>query len=311
MPDSAFSTVRSPNPEDHDAFNLAIELAEKVGADIVLGTDPDCDRLGVLVKNEGQYTVLTGNQTACLILNYILTQMKEAGTLPENGAVVKTIVSTDLAKTICDAFGVTTIDVLTGFKFIAEQIAMFEETGKHTFLFGFEESYGCLAGTFVRDKDAVIASMLAVEVAAWYRSRGMTLYDGIQELYKTYGYSYERTISFTMPGKDGMEKMANTMSAMRENTPWQLGDVAVSAVRDYQTSVRTTAEGATEEIPIVKSNVLFFELDAGAWAVVRPSGTEPKIKVYFSAQAPTMEAAVAKVDGLQEAFMNIMKPYME
>ncbi|MBP3372017.1 MAG: phospho-sugar mutase [Clostridia bacterium] len=311
MPDSAFSTVRSPNPEDHDAFNLAIELAEKVGADIVLGTDPDCDRLGVLVKNEGQYTVLTGNQTACLILNYILTQMKEAGTLPENGAVVKTIVSTDLAKTICDAFGVTTIDVLTGFKFIAEQIAMFEETGKHTFLFGFEESYGCLAGTFVRDKDAVIASMLAVEVAAWYRSRGMTLYDGIQELYKTYGYSYERTISFTMPGKDGMEKMANTMSAMRENTPWQLGDVAVSAVRDYQTSIRTTAEGATEEIPIVKSNVLFFELDAGAWAVVRPSGTEPKIKVYFSAQAPTMEAAVAKVDGLQEAFMNIMKPYME
>ncbi|MBQ6476086.1 MAG: phospho-sugar mutase [Clostridia bacterium] len=311
LPDPNFSTVRSPNPEDHAAFTLAIELAEKVGADIVLGTDPDCDRIGVLVNNDGEYTVLTGNQTACLILNYLLTQKKEMGTLPENGAVVKTIVSTDLAKTICDAFGVTIIDVLTGFKFIAEQMEMMEETGKYTFLFGFEESYGCLTGTFVRDKDAVIGSMLAVEVAAWYRSRGMTLYDGIQELYKTYGYSYELTTSFEMPGKDGMEKMAKTMSAMRASTPWVLGDKKVSAVRDYQTSVRTTAEGETSEIKIVKSNVLFFEIEDGSWAVVRPSGTEPKIKVYFSAQAESMDAAKAKVAKLQDAFMQIMKPYME
>ena len=311
LPDPNFSTVRSPNPEDHAAFTLAIELAEKVGADIVLGTDPDCDRIGVLVNNDGEYTVLTGNQTACLILNYLLTQKKEMGTLPENGAVVKTIVSTDLAKTICDAFGVTIIDVLTGFKFIAEQMEMMEETGKYTFLFGFEESYGCLTGTFVRDKDAVIGSMLAVEVAAWYRSRGMTLYDGIQELYKTYGYSYELTTSFEMPGKDGMEKMAKTMSAMRASTPWVLGDKKVSVVRDYQTSVRTTAEGETSEIKIVKSNVLFFEIEDGSWAVVRPSGTEPKIKVYFSAQAESMDAAKAKVAKLQDAFMQIMKPYME
>ena len=311
LPDPNFSTVRSPNPEDHAAFTLAIELAEKVGADIVLGTDPDCDRIGVLVNNDGEYTVLTGNQTACLILNYLLTQKKEMGTLPENGAVVKTIVSTDLAKTICDAFGVTIIDVLTGFKFIAEQMEMMEETGKYTFLFGFEESYGCLTGTFVRDKDAVIGSMLAVEVAAWYRSRGMTLYDGIQELYKTYGYSYELTTSFEMPGKDGMEKMAKTMSAMRASTPWVLGDKKVSAVRDYQTSVRTTAEGETSEIKIVKSNVLFFEIEDGSWAVVRPSGTEPKIKVYFSAQAESMDAAKAIVAKLQDAFMQIMKPYME
>ena len=311
LPDPDFSTVRSPNPEDHDAFTLAIALAEKVGADIVLGTDPDCDRIGVLVKNDGEYTVLTGNQTACLLLNYILTQKKNNGTLPENGAVVKTIVSTDLAKTICKAFGVTVIDVLTGFKFIAEQMEHFEETGEHTFLFGFEESYGCLAGTFVRDKDAVIASMLAVEVAAWYRSRGMTLYDGMQELYRTYGYSYERTTSFAMPGKDGMEKMAHTMAAMRENTPWQLGDEKVAAVRDYQTSVRTAANGATEPLKLVKSNVLFFEIEDGSWAVVRPSGTEPKIKVYFSAQGKSMEEAEAKVDALQNAFMKIMEPYMK
>lgn len=311
LPDPDFSTVRSPNPEDHDAFTLAIALAEKVGADIVLGTDPDCDRIGVLVKNDGEYTVLTGNQTACLLLNYILTQKKNNGTLPENGAVVKTIVSTDLAKTICKAFGVTVIDVLTGFKFIAEQMEHFEETGEHTFLFGFEESYGCLTGTFVRDKDAVIASMLAVEVAAWYRSRGMTLYDGMQELYRTYGYSYERTTSFAMPGKDGMEKMAHTMAAMRENTPWQLGDEKVAAVRDYQTSVRTAANGATEPLKLVKSNVLFFEIEDGSWAVVRPSGTEPKIKVYFSAQGKSMEEAEAKVDALQNAFMKIMEPYMK
>ncbi len=311
LPDPDFSTVRSPNPEDHDAFTLAIALAEKVGADIVLGTDPDCDRIGVLVKNDGEYTVLTGNQTACLLLNYILTQKKNNGTLPENGAVVKTIVSTDLAKTICKAFGVTVIDVLTGFKFIAEQMEHFEETGEHTFLFGFEESYGCLTGTFVRDKDAVIASMLAVEVAAWYRSRGMTLYDGMQELYRIYGYSYERTTSFAMPGKDGMEKMAHTMAAMRENTPWQLGDEKVAAVRDYQTSVRTAADGATEPLKLVKSNVLFFEIEDGSWAVVRPSGTEPKIKVYFSAQGKSMEEAEAKVDALQNAFMKIMEPYMK
>ncbi len=311
LPDPDFSTVRSPNPEDHDAFTLAIALAEKVGADIVLGTDPDCDRIGVLVKNDGEYTVLTGNQTACLLLNYILTQKKNNGTLPENGAVVKTIVSTDLAKTICKAFGVTVIDVLTGFKFIAEQMEHFEETGEHTFLFGFEESYGCLTGTFVRDKDAVIASMLAVEVAAWYRSRGMTLYDGMQELYRTYGYSYERTTSFAMPGKDGMEKMAHTMAAMRENTSWQLGGEKVAAVRDYQTSVRTAANGATEPLKLVKSNVLFFEIEDGSWAVVRPSGTEPKIKVYFSAQGKSMEEAEAKVDALQNAFMKIMEPYMK
>ena len=310
LPDPNFSTVRSPNPEDHDAFTLAIALAERVGADIVLGTDPDCDRIGVLVNNNGEYTVLTGNQTACLILNYILTQKKENGTLPENGAVVKTIVSTDLAKTICNAFGVTVIDVLTGFKFIAEQMEHFEKTGEHTFLFGFEESYGCLAGTFVRDKDAVIASMLAVEVAAWYRSRGMTLYDGIQELYRTYGYSYERTTSFAMPGKDGMEKMAKTMRSMRENTPWELAGKKVAAVRDYDSSIRTAADGTTQKLDLVRSNVLFFEIEDGSWAVVRPSGTEPKIKVYFSAQGKSMQEAEEKVDVLQGAFMKIMEPYM-
>nr|WP_122012014.1 phospho-sugar mutase [Maliibacterium massiliense] len=310
LPDPDFSTVRSPNPEDHDAFTLAIAMAKKVGADVVLGTDPDCDRIGVLVSEGDVYTVLTGNQTGCLLLNYILEQRKAQGTLPKDGMVIKTIVTTELARAICADYGVQLMDVLTGFKFIAEQMECFEQAGTPTFLFGFEESYGCLTGTFVRDKDAVIASMLAVEAAAWYRSRGMTLYDGMQELYKKYGYYKESVASFALPGKDGMEKMQAIMSALRNQAPKAVGSVAVSGLRDYQSGVRTLCDGQMEALTLPSSNVLYFELADGSSVVVRPSGTEPKIKVYYMVHDATEALAEKKMDALKKAFMDIMDTYL-
>ncbi len=311
-PDPDFTTVgAAPNPENYSAFDLARALAVRENADVIFATDPDCDRLGCLVRaGDGNFIVLTGNQIGCILENYVLSGRKAAGTLPANGAVVKSIVSTDMAKTIAAAFGVTTFDVLTGFKFIAEKIQQFEDTGSHEFLFGFEESYGFLAGTFVRDKDAVIASMLLAEAAAWYKKRGMTLYEGLMELYEKYGYYSEKVTSFALEGKDGLSKMVSLMANLRAGAPESFAGKKVLAVRDYKKGVRTAA-GAEEKLDYPASDVLFYELEGGAWVCIRPSGTEPKVKVYVNAVAENHEASSALTQSLLDAAVKFMNDNMD
>ena len=297
-PDPNFSTLKVPNPEDPSAFTLAIKLADEVGADAIFGTDPDCDRLGVAVREkDGSFRLLTGNQIGCLMLNYILSGKKELGTLPSNGAAVKSIVSTELARPICAAYGVDLFDTLTGFKFIGEKIQQFEETGAHTFLFGIEESYGFLSGTQVRDKDGVNASLLLCEAACVCMQEGITLYDRLQQLYVRYGAYSDRVTSRTLPGKDGVSRMRAIMRGLRENPPQAFGNIRVTAVRDYLTGVRTQ-EGKTGKIDLPASDVLYFELEGGSWLCVRPSGTEPKIKLYVSARAETLALSDAMAEAL-------------
>lgn len=297
-PDGNFPTVTAPNPEDPAAFRLAIPLAEKVGASVVFGTDPDCDRLGAAVRDgAGVFHTLTGNQIACLMLYHILTSLKEKGTLPKNGAVVKSVVSTELARAICDDFGVAMVEVLTGFKFIGEKIQQFEETGSHTFLFGFEESFGYLSGTQVRDKDGVNASLLLCEAACACMDRGETLYDALQAIYRRYGYYQERGVSVTLPGKDGAEKIQRMMTAMRANPPRALAGVRVLAVRDFLRGARVDASGAETALDFPHSNVLYFELEGGNWVCVRPSGTEPKIKLYIASKGEN-EARAAELNAV-------------
>ncbi len=280
MPDGAFPTVRVPNPEERDALDMAIKLQEKLGADLSVASDPDCDRVGVAcLTATGEARLLDGNQIGCVLLHYILSQKKALGTLPANAAVVKSIVSTDMARAICEDFGAEQFEVLTGFTFIAEKIQQFEETGSHTFQFGFEESYGYLSGTDVRDKDGVNACMLIAEAACFYKQRGMTLVDAIEALYAQYGYFGERTISLTFPGKDGLKKMQGIMFGLRKNPPAAIGPARVVKLRDY----------------MPESDVLYFELDGG-WACVRPSGTEPKIKVYAGAVSRSHEETKALLD---------------
>ncbi|MEG0766598.1 MAG: phospho-sugar mutase, partial [Clostridia bacterium] len=299
LPDGRFPTVRVPNPEEPDAFTLAIALAHREGADAAFATDPDCDRLGVAVRNaEGVFQLLTGNQIGCLLLYYILSRRAEAGTLPQNGAVVKSIVSTELARAITDAYGVQMIDVLTGFKFIAEQIQSFEETGSHTFLFGFEESYGFLSSTFVRDKDAVNASLLVAELALYLKTQGRTLFDLLQEIYMRFGYYVERVASVSLPGKDGLSRMQTLMQALRAHPPITLGRLAVTAVRDYQTGLRTEVRGASAPMGLPASDVLYYEIEGGHWVCIRPSGTEPKVKVYVNTHADDPAAAEALAQAL-------------
>ena len=279
-PDPAFPTVKLPNPEDPAAFTLALKLQAELGADAVFGTDPDCDRVGVAVKDaKGEARILTGNQIGCLLLHYILSQMHHRHELPENGAVVKSIVTTEMARAICKDFGVALFDVLTGFKFIAEEIQKFEEKGDYRFLFGFEESFGYLSGTDVRDKDGVNACMLIAEAAAWYKSRGMTLYDALSALMARYGHYGEKVASFTLTGEEGLREMGRIMAHMRKNPPAEFGGVPVLAVRDYKTGTRI-GEGKTEKLTLPESDVLYYELRDKAWVCVRPSGTEPKIKLY-------------------------------
>ena len=311
-PDPDFTTVgAAPNPENYSAFDLARALAVRENADVIFATDPDCDRLGCLVRaGDGSFIVLTGNQIGCILENYVLSGRKAAGTLPANGAVVKSIVSTDMAKTIAAAFGVTTFDVLTGFKFIAEKIQQFEDTGSHEFLFGFEESYGFLAGTFVRDKDAVIASMLLAEAAAWYKKRGMTLYEGLMELYEKYGYYSEKVTSFALEGKDGLSKMVSLMANLRAGAPEGFAGKKVLAVRDYKKGVRV-AGGAEEKLDYPASDVLFYELEGGAWVCIRPSGTEPKVKVYVNAVAENHETSSALTQSLLDAAVKFMNDNMD
>ena len=299
LPDGNFPTVVVPNPEDPRAFKLALEMQQKLGADLCVGTDPDCDRVGIACMTENGPKLLNGNQIGCILLHYILSQKMERGELPANAAAVSTIVSTDMAKAICDSFGVKLIKVLTGFKYIAEQIQLFEDTGCNTFMFGFEESFGYLSGTDVRDKDGVNACMLIAEAASWYKKMyNKTLVDAIDMLYEQYGYYGDKVASFVLPGKDGLEKMKNVMAGLRNNPPWAFAGEKVVAMRDYQSSLRVTSDLQTEILTLPKSNVLFFELENGSWICVRPSGTEPKIKLYVNAVSDDP----AKTEKMLEAY---------
>lgn len=302
LPDAEFSTVGYPNPEDPKVFVLAQKLAEEKGADIIVGTDPDCDRVGAVVRNDkGEFVVLTGNMVGALLTEYILSQKKENGTLPANGAVIKTIVSTEMIVPICKAYGVTLMDVLTGFKFIGEKIKGFEETGSHQFVFGFEESYGCLAGTYARDKDAVVATLLICEMAAYYKKQGMTLYDGLMALYAKYGYFREGVKSLTLKGLDGVEKIRQIMAAFRANTPKTFAGVDVVWARDYQSQVFCNLQtGEKADSPLPVSDVVYYILTDGSWICVRPSGTEPKLKFYIGVQGTSLDDAKAKIDALEK-----------
>lgn len=302
MPDPNFSTISVPNPEDPAAFALAIKLANEVGADVIFGTDPDCDRLGVAVRDDkGQFQLLTGNQIGCVLLYYILSTRKKQGTLPQNGAVVKSIVSTELSRAICRDFGVALFDTLTGFKFIGELIQQFEDTGSHTFLFGFEESYGYLSSTFVRDKDGVNASLLIAEAAAACKAEGVTLYQRVQEIFQKYGYFVEKVVSKTLPGKDGIIKMQKIMAALRQNPPRELGGITITAWRDYFSGQRTDIAGKKAAMGLPESDVLYYELEGGHWVCIRPSGTEPKIKLYVNSCAREEKASQTLNDALIKA----------
>jgi len=309
-PDPDFSTVEYPNPENNEVFTLAIAMAEKQGADLIIGTDPDCDRVGVVVKNRrGKYVTLTGNQTGALLVHYYLSARKAMGSLPENGCIIKTIVTGGMGRKIAESFGVETMDTLTGFKFIGEKIKEFEETGSHTFLFGYEESYGYLTGDFVRDKDAVIASMLICEMAAWYRSKGMNLYDGLVSLWERYGYFRETLKSIQMAGKEGMKKITAMMDHLRENEPDTVAGVPVVRIEDYLTGKAVDVKtGRESKLTLPVSNVLKFSLEDGSWFCARPSGTEPKVKLYFSVTGSSLEDADAKDKTLIDAVYRLVQP---
>ncbi len=309
-PDGHFPTVRVPNPEEPDAFRLALEMQKQLGADLCIGTDPDCDRVGIACMTENGPRLLNGNQIGCVLLHYILSQKKERGELPANAAAVTTIVSTDMAAAIAKDYGCEMIEVLTGFKYIAEQIHLFETTGAHTFMFGFEESFGFLSGTDVRDKDGVNACLLIAEAACWYKKKyNCTLVDAIDRLYAQYGYYGDKVTSFVLPGKDGLEKMQHLMAALREDAPSEFAGVPVTALRDYQKSVRSE-NGVQTVLTLPKSNVLYFELEGGAWICVRPSGTEPKIKLYVNACTDSSEKTAALLKKLSDAAVDALNARM-
>ncbi|AIE81436.1 phospho-sugar mutase [Bacillus tropicus] len=306
LPDPNFSTVKSPNPEEHAAFEYAIRDGEKIGADVLIATDPDADRLGVAVRNhDGEFQVLTGNQTGALMLDYLLSQKKENGTLPENGVVLKTIVTSEIGRTIAKAYGLDTVDTLTGFKFIGEKIKQYEESGQYEFQFGYEESYGYLIRPFCRDKDAVQSVLFACEVAAYYKSQGKTLYDGLLEVFEKYGFFREDLVSLTLKGKDGAEQIQEMMATFRENPPKEVAGLTVVAVEDYKASIITSLQdGHKEEIHLPKSNVLKYQLEDGSWFCLRPSGTEPKIKFYFGVQDNSLQNSEQKLLTIKEDIMN-------
>ena len=303
-PDGTFPTVPYPNPEDENAWTLAMKLAKEVDADIVLATDPDADRLGVHAKDTktGEYVSFTGNMSGMLIAEYILRERIKTGTMPENPALVETIVTTDMAKAVAAEYNTALIEVLTGFKYIGEQIRYFDETGAHHYVFGLEESYGCLAGTYARDKDAPVAVMMLCEVAAYYKKQGKTLWDAMLDMYEKYGYYKEGLATVTLKGIDGSQKIQEMMNAFRSNPPKKLGDYEVLAYRDYKEDIRKElATGKTESTGLPTSNVLYYELENNAWCCVRPSGTEPKIKFYFGVKGSSLEDASEKLEGLKKA----------
>ncbi len=299
MPDGTFPTVTAPNPEDPNAFKLAIALAETKGATVCLATDPDADRLGIAVrKMDGQWVTLTGNQIGVILLTHILSEMREQGRLPQNGVVIKSIVSTRLADAVARAYGVELVDVMTGFRFIGEKIDEYARTGEKTFLFGFEESFGFLAGGLSRDKDAVCAAMLAAEACVLCANRGITLYDRLMDIYRQYGYYKEKVQSYTLEGKPGMERIARCMDALLQSPPAVVADTPVSAAENYRTGERRFSDGTVETLTLPRGNMLRLLLTGGAWIVVRPSGTEPKLKLYIGANADTEEAVDRMLDTL-------------
>jgi len=288
-PDGNFPTVKSPNPEEREAFTLALEIAKREGADLIIGTDPDADRMGAVVADpDGQYVVLTGNQSGAIMIEYLLSGLRERGELPANGAVIKTIVTSEMGAEIARSYGAEVLDTLTGFKYIGELITKFERTGDRAFLFGYEESYGYLAGTYARDKDAIVASLLIAEAAAYYKSQGKTLYEVLLELYEKYGYYLERLESRTLKGKDGLERIGQIMDRFRHVPPQTVAGVRVKQVKDYLPGI----EGLPAE------NVLKFYLEDGSWFCLRPSGTEPKIKIYFAVRGTSLEDSRLRIEKL-------------
>ncbi|MFC0189929.1 phospho-sugar mutase [Fictibacillus aquaticus] len=312
QPDSQFSTVKSPNPEEHAAFELAIQYGESHGAELLMATDPDADRVGIAVKNhDGEYTILTGNQTGALMLEYILSERKRQNILPDNGIVLKTIVTSELGRKIAQHYGISAEDTLTGFKFIGEKMKEYEETGEHTFLFGYEESYGSLIGGFVRDKDAVQACLLAAEMAAFYKKQGKTLYHAMTDIYEKYGYFIEGLESLTLKGKAGAEQIEALLSSFRTNSPSEAAGTTVAAVEDYKTQERVDSikeEKTALDLPV--SNVLKYFLADGSWFCIRPSGTEPKVKFYFGVEAKTKSDSEAQLESLRKSVMDIVHEKM-
>lgn len=313
QPDPDFSTVKSPNPEEHEAFEIAIRYGKKYDADLIMGTDPDSDRLGIVVKNgRGDYVVLTGNQTGAILLYYLLSQKQEKGMLVRNSAVLKTIVTSELGRAIASDFGVETIDTLTGFKFIGEKIKEFKETGSHVFQFGYEESYGYLIGDFVRDKDAIQAALFAAEAAAYYKAQGKSLYDVLMEIYKKYGFYKESLRSITLKGKDGAEKIRAIMDAFRQNPPEEVSGIPVAITEDYLTQKRVDkAAGQTTPIHLPKSNVLKYYLADESWFCIRPSGTEPKCKFYFAVRGDSEAQSEARLRQLEKNVMAMVEKILQ
>ena len=306
--DSDFSTVKSPNPESQAAFALAEELGRQVGADVLVATDPDADRVGVeVLQKDGSYLNLSGNQIGAIMAKYILEAHKNAGTLPENAALCKSIVSTDLVTKIAESYGATMFNVLTGFKFIAEKIQEFEEKHNHTYMMGFEESFGYLIKPFVRDKDAIQAVLVVAELAAYYRSRGLTLADGIEEIYKEYGYYAEKTISVTLSGVDGAEQIKAIMAKFRNNAPKEWNATAITVVEDFKAQTATAADGTVTNLTTPPSDVLKYTLADGSWIAVRPSGTEPKIKFYIAVVGETNEESQAKIANIEAEINTFVK----
>lgn len=306
MPDGAFPTVKYPNPEEREVFEIAIELGKKENADIIMGTDPDADRVGVVVKNnQGEYITLNGNQIGCLLTEYILSQSKEKNILPSNGAIIKTIVTSPMAKNIGENYGVEVIDVLTGFKYIGEKILEFEKNNNYEYIFGFEESYGFLKGDYVRDKDAVNACMIIAEMAAFYKSIGLTLYQALIKLYDKYGYYKEDLYSLTMKGKEGLEKIKDTLTKFRENTPRSFNGIKVVDFIDYKSSEAINLlTNEKRKINLPKSDVLYFTLEDESWIAVRPSGTEPKVKFYFGVKGLSFHEVDFKLKSLLKEVIN-------
>ncbi len=306
--DPDFSTVKSPNPESQAAFALAEELGRQVGADVLVATDPDADRVGVeVLQKDGSYLNLSGNQIGAIMAKYILEAHKNAGTLPENAALCKSIVSTDLVTKIAESYGATMFNVLTGFKFIAEKIQEFEEKHNHTYMMGFEESFGYLIKPFVRDKDAIQAVLVVAELAAYYRSRGLTLADGIEEIYKEYGYYAEKTISVTLSGVDGAEQIKAIMAKFRNNAPKEWNTTAITVVEDFKAQTATAADGTVTNLTTPPSDVLKYTLADGSWIAVRPSGTEPKIKFYIAVVGETNEESQAKIANIEAEINTFVK----
>lgn len=308
LPNGEFPTAPYPNPEDPKVFELALELSEKVNGDIIFGTDPDCDRIGVVVKdNKGEYQILNGNQTGLLLANYILSSLKEMNELPTNGAIIKTIVTTEAVKNIASDYDVEVFDLLTGFKYIGELMTKFEETNSHKYLFGFEESYGCLAGTHARDKDAVVAAMLISEMTLYYKEQGKTLYDGLMELYNKYGFFSENLVSISLDGKEGQEKIASCIDNLRNTKLDSINGVKIKTALDYKLSTELnniTKEEKTLDLP--KSNVLKYVLEDDSWFVVRPSGTEPKMKVYLAIKGSSLDDAKVRIADFEKNVMEVI-----